>query len=83
MSFESALATVYGTKDAQLTGPDHEYLRCDDECGRLFRDGDGRRLSAKRVVCDLCYGANPVVVGETMAAIKADERQDIYMRVRR
>lgn len=77
------LATVYGTKDAQLTGPDHEYETCDDECGRLFREGDGRRLSAKRVVCDACYAGNSAVVGDTMAAIRADERQDTYMRVRR
>lgn len=54
------LRVVYGAKDCALTGPDEiEYVTCG--CGRVFRDGDGGRITSDWYVCRPCFDAHPAI----------------------
>lgn len=68
------LRLVRDVTDAMLTGPEHEYQRCDCGCGRVYRDGTGNRLG-RDVFAPYCptYRNHPAVVGDTMASLSADD----------
>lgn len=51
--------------------PDVEIITC-PSCARQFPEDQAGRVGY-RWLCPVCYGAHPVVVGATMAAIRADE----------
>lgn len=45
-----------------------------EECGYAVMPADQCRLAGSGIYCEGCYSKHPVVVGQVMAAISADER---------
>lgn len=63
---------------------DEGWYQCQGFCETMLHDDDSSNVRVgNRWMCPDCASRHPAVVGDVMAAIRADEDQDEFNRIRR